>query len=61
MAGLVQLGLVGDRRAALQQLAGVSRADRRLPLAGVLVDVDHHGGRGGPLRDAVLREVRAGA
>jgi hypothetical protein len=56
-AGVVQLGLSGERRLALQQLAGGARTDRRLPLAGVLVDVDHHGARGGPLRDAVLRDV----
>ena len=60
-AGVVQLGFAGNRRVALQQLAGVARADRRLPLAGVLVDVDHHGPRGGQLRDAVLREVHAAA
>jgi bifunctional non-homologous end joining protein LigD len=60
-AGVVQLGLAGDRRTALHQLAGAAHADRRLPLAGVLVDVDHHGPRGGPLRDAVLREVHATA
>jgi bifunctional non-homologous end joining protein LigD len=57
-AGVVQLGLAGDRRLVLQQLAGVARASRRVPLAGVFVDIDHHGARGGPLRDAVLRDVR---
>jgi hypothetical protein len=60
-AGVVQLGRAGDPRVALQQLAGVAPADRRLPVAGVLVDVDHHGPRGGPLRDVVLREVHATA
>jgi bifunctional non-homologous end joining protein LigD len=60
-AGVVALGLTGDRRLALQQLVGVARVDRRLPLTGVTVDVDHHGAHGGPLRDAILRDVHAAA
>jgi hypothetical protein len=58
---VVRLGLAGERRLALQRLVGVVRTDRRLSLAGVLDDVDHHGRRGGPLRDAVLRDVISAA
>jgi hypothetical protein len=52
---------VGNRRVALQQLAGVGRADAGCRFPGSSPTPTTMGPQGGPLRDAVLRDVHATA
>jgi bifunctional non-homologous end joining protein LigD len=61
-AGTAELGLsAGERerlRAALHERHIGTRRGAHRVAAGIWVDVDFHGGRAGPLRDAVMRAVR---
>jgi len=64
-AGAAELGLRGEERDRLREVlaqrhVGTRRGAHRVG-AGVWVDVDFHGGDGGPLRDPVMRELRVEA
>jgi ATP-dependent DNA ligase len=64
-AGNVALGLTAERRAqlraALERLEVVRRGRARRVHPAIAVDIDHHGRRGGLLRDGVMRAVHIGA
>jgi bifunctional non-homologous end joining protein LigD len=64
-AGSAELGLSGNERdrlrSALAQLHTDTRRGTHRVAAGIWLDIDYHGARGGPLRDAVMRAVRVDA
>lgn len=64
-AGVAELGLSGDERDRLRRALTERHIDTRRGIqrvaAGVWLDVDFHGPRDGPLRDAVMRAVHVDA